>query len=375
MRLIFLVVGLFLFLNDVQAQTYQGDGILKILGQVKDSSDIYKAFAREWTIGRKISLPEKGFKLSKNYDTQRVTALFFAGKGFEVGNAKFEKFSDAMPFGLSMDDDINVLLAKLGTPKKTGEDYAKFSKNGLVILAKFRNKSKTKLEYVKISLAFGQLTYSPDFVEEEESEEVEISPPAVVEEAPVKVSTTVKVSNRDKVGISETLPADFSSSTSSRMNTTTASNKSAVYRAIMRAMKSGSESYFETIKSTSVNPITNFWNYKYTFATTLKIPDEKYNFIYSFPFATSQRDFVSVLKEGVYDESFKTTYDKLLAQLKSDFTASEGWKVSYPKDGEVGFQLKDVEFQNERYGSVVLDYHKKPTGQSVLYLRFILYYD
>lgn len=358
----------------IHAQSYQGDGLLTVLGQIKDSSEVYTAFAREWTIGRKTSLPEKGFKLSRNYETQRITALFFTSKGYEMGDTKFSKFEGKMPFGLSMDDDINTLLAKLGTPKKGGEDYAKFSKNGLVILAKFKNKARTKLDYIKISLAFGQLTYSPDFVEEEESDETEVPSSSPVAATPVKSATEVKVSNKDKVVLTETMPADFSS-VSTRMNTVAMANKSVFYKAIMRAMKSGSESYFETIKSSTMNPVTNFWDYKYTFATTLKIPDEKYNFIYSFPFATSQRDFVSVLNEGIYDASFKTAYDKMLAQLKSDFPVNEGWKMSFPKDEDPNFVLKDVEFQNERYGSIVLDYHKRPNNQSVLYLRFILYYD
>lgn len=373
MRAVFIIASIF-YSTFINAQSYQGDGLLTILGQIKDSSEVYKAFAREWAMGRKTSLPEKGFKLSRNYETQRITALFFTSKGYEIGDTKFGKFEGKMPFGLSMDDDINTLLAKLGTPKKGGEDYAKFSKNGLVILAKFRNKAKTKLEHIKISLAFGQLTYSPDFVEEEEGDEAEATSPTVVAATPAKNTSEVRVSNKDKVVLTETMPAEFSS-VSTRMNTAAIANKSVFYKAIMRAMKSGSESYFETIKSTTINPVINFWDYKYTHATTLKIPEEKYNFIYSFPFATSQRDFVSVLNEGIYDASFKAIYDKMLAQLKSDFPTNEGWKMSFPKDESSNFILKDVEFQNERYGSIILDYHKRPNNQSVLYLRFILYYD
>jgi hypothetical protein len=205
----FLLITSFCCFVWVNAQSYQAEGMLNVLGQIKDSSDVYKAFAKEWGLGRKTFLPEKGFKLSRNYETQRITALFFAGKGFEVGDTKFDKFEGKIPFGLTMDDDINALLAKLGTPKKGGEDYAKFSKNGLVILAKFRNKARTKLEYIKISLAFGQLTYSPDYVEEEESEEVASITQPIIETPSVKNATPAKVSNREKIGLSRNYASRF----------------------------------------------------------------------------------------------------------------------------------------------------------------------
>lgn len=358
------------------AQKYQGDALLSILGQQKDSSETYKAFAREWGLGRKTAMPEKGVKVNKNSETGRIIAISFAGKGYEVGDVKFNKFEGQMPFGLSMSDDYTALRNKLGVPKKDAETVSKFAKNGLSIIATFSNKSKTKLQVVKISLGFGVLEYNPNADENSDvSSDVKNEP---VKE--IKESTDVKkvepASSKEKIVISETMSADFSTSKSAPRNTSaTLSKKSEFYKRVMEVMEAGSESYFESIQEPSETTVSNFWNYKYTHKSTVKIPGEKYNFIYRFPFATSQKDFVVVLKDGNYDASFKQTYDEFLSKIKADFTPAEGWKYTNPLDENANFPLKDFEAQNAKYGSVVLDYHQNPQGQSVLYLRFLLYYD
>jgi hypothetical protein len=181
---------------------------------------------------------------------------------------------------------------------------------------------------------------------------------------------------RNKIEITEITPADFSSSKSvSKVTPVSSVKRSIFYKSIMDVMESGSESNFEAIQDPVPSTIANFWDYRYTQKTNVHIPGEKYNFIYRFPFASSQKDFVVVLKEGQYDASFKQTYDDFMSKIKSDFTASEGWKYNYPVDESATFPLKDFEAQNAKYGSVVLDYHQNPQGQSVLYLRFLLYYD
>jgi len=367
---------LFSLTSFTYAQKYQGDALLSILGQQKDSSETYKAFAREWGLGRKTAMPEKGIKVNKNSETGRIIAISFAGKGYEVGDVKFNKFEGQMPFGLSMSDDDTALRNKLGVPKKDAETVSKFAKNGLSIIATFSNKSKTKLQVVKISLGFGVLEYNPNADENSDvSSDAKNEP---VKE--VKESTDVKkvepASSKEKIVISETMPADFSTSKSAPRNTSaTLSKKSEFYKRVMEVMEAGSESYFESIQEPSETTVSNFWNYKYTHKSTVKIPGEKYNFIYRFPFATSQKDFVVVLKDGNYDASFKQTYDEFLSKIKADFTPAEGWKYTNPLDENANFPLKDFEAQNAKYGSVVLDYHQNPQGQSVLYLRFLLYYD
>ncbi len=368
---------LFSLTSFTYAQKYQGDALLSILGQEKDSSDTYKAFAREWGLGRKTAMPEKGIKVNKNSETGRIIAISFAGKGYEVGDVKFNKFEGQMPFGLSMNDDYTTLRNKLGVPKKDAETVSKFAKNGLSIIATFSNKSKTKLQVVKISLGFGVLEYNPNAGENTDvATEAPAEPIKEVNQPTTNEKKVEPSSTKEKITINETMPADFSSSKPAPRNTNASlSKKSEFYKRMMEVMEAGSESYFESIQEPTEAAVSNFWNYKYTHKSTVKIPGEKYNFIYRFPFSTSQKDFVVVLKEGNYDASFKQTYDEFLSKIKADFTPAEGWKYTNPLDENVNFPLKDFEAQNAKYGSIVLDYHQNPQGQSVLYLRFLLYYD
>ena len=211
---------LFSLTSFTYAQKYQGDALLSILGQEKDSSDTYKAFAREWGLGRKTAMPEKGIKVNKNSETGRIIAISFAGKGYEVGDVKFNKFEGQMPFGLSMNDDYTTLRNKLGVPKKDAETVSKFAKNGLSIIATFSNKSKTKLQVVKISLGFGVLEYNPnadentDFATEAPAEPIKEVNQPTTKEKKVEPSST-----KEKITINETMPADFSSSKPAPRNT------------------------------------------------------------------------------------------------------------------------------------------------------------
>ena len=381
------VLVLLILAGNLNAQRFQGDRLLYILGQSKDSSDTYKAFAKEWGLGRKTSLPDKGIKVSKNSETGRIIAITFAGKGYELGDTKFEKFEGQIPFGLSITDDYNALRTKLGAPKKDAETVSKFSKDGLSIIASFTGKSKAKLQYLKIALGFGVLEYTPAVDAVAETKEIEPSQPVQTIVAPVKKeepkaevvkneSAKTTAGTRSNLAITETMPADFSSAKAAPKTAPAAmARRSEFYKSIMEVMEAGSESYFEAIQDPSPSVIPNFWNYKYTQKSNVTIPGQKYNFIYRFPFASSQKDFVVVLQEGPYDASFKQTYDEFLAKIKSDFTTAEGWKYSNPVDESASFPLKDFEAQNAKFGSVVLDYHQNPQGQSVLYLRFLLYYD
>jgi hypothetical protein len=332
----------FSFSSFAFAQKYQGDALLSILGQQKDSSETYKAFAREWGLGRKTAMPEKGIKVNKNSETGRIIAISFAGKGYEVGDVKFNKFEGQMPFGLSMNDDYTTLRNKLGVPKKDAETVSKFAKSGLSIIATFSNKSKTKLQVVKISLGFGVLEYNPNA--DENTDVATEAPAEPIKEVNQLVTKEKKVepsSSKEKITINETMPADFSSSKPAPRNTNASlAKKTEFYKRVMEVMEAGSESYFESIQEPSETAVSNFWNYKYTHKSTLKIPGEKYNFIYRFPFATSQKDFVVVLKEGNYDASFKQTYDEFLSKIKADFTPAEGWKYTNPLDENVNFPLQ-----------------------------------
>ncbi|MBL0309147.1 MAG: hypothetical protein IPP77_05565 [Bacteroidetes bacterium] len=97
--------------------------------------------------------------------------------------------------------------------------------------------------------------------------------------------------------------------------------------------------------------------------------------LYSFPFDYSQLDFVSVLKEAdEVDGNFVKTYKDFEKKLMENFPAKEGWKASCVPNRE-SKALSDLEFRNDSYGVIVLDYCRSPKGKHVLYMRFLLFSD
>ena len=146
------------------------------------------------------------------------------------------------------------------------------------------------------------------------------------------------------------------------------------YKAIMKVIESGEEEMFKDIKKDPAGR-TNFWNYKYTYTTSISIPGEKYNMLYSFPFQTSQLDFVSVIEEtDGAGNTIKAKYAEIEAKLKEVFQPSDGWSYSYTVNPEEPNGLKDFEVKNAKLGSIILDFSINPYGKRVLYLRFLLQY-
>ena len=143
-------------------------------------------------------------------------------------------------------------------------------------------------------------------------------------------------------------------------------------KAILDVFNSFKESNFYSIKGNFLER-KNFWNYQFTYSTKIKIPGEKFNMLYSFPFSNSPLDFVSVLKESdAYDNSFVTLYHSFEKKLLETFPANEGWAASCIPNKE-SKTLSDLELRNDKYGGVVLDFSKNPKGRYILYLRFLLY--
>ena len=143
-------------------------------------------------------------------------------------------------------------------------------------------------------------------------------------------------------------------------------------QAILDVLKSCREAGFWDIRTTA-RTAGNFWNYKFTYSTRLKIPGERFNMLYCFPFDYSKPDFVSVLKEsGVYDSSFEAVYRQFEKKLMKDFTSKDGWTASCINN--VGNEkLPDLEFHHSYLGSVILDCSKNAQGRYILYLRFLWY--
>lgn len=147
---------------------------------------------------------------------------------------------------------------------------------------------------------------------------------------------------------------------------------SAFRTAILDVFNAYRDSNFYSIKG-SDRVSNNFWKYKFTYSTKLKIPGEQFNMLYSFPFTSSPLDFVSILKEAdTYDASFEAVYKDFEKKLMQNFPQSDGWIAACIPNKE-SKTLSDLEFRNDRYGAVVLDYSKNPNGKHILYMRFLLF--
>ena len=191
---------------------------------------------------------------------------------------------------------------------------------------------------------------------------------------PIKVSAPAANTTAPKTNTSTaaaSAPKTSSSSTAPKPSTTTVVKSYTFKTGILEVFNAFRESGFYNIKNTERGS-SNVWNYKYTYSTKVRIPGEKYNMLYSFPFENSQMDFVSVLEESDSFEGFETAYKEYEAKLMAEFPKSEGWTgtclPNYDKS-----KISDFEMRNDRYGSVILDYCKTPKGKHILYLRFLLY--
>ena len=152
-----------------------------------------------------------------------------------------------------------------------------------------------------------------------------------------------------------------------------AAANSPFYQSIMKVIESGSNHGFKNIQGAK-KAIKNFWNYKYTYATNVKVPGEKYNMIYAFPFESSQLDFVSVLYEtDAYSSTLETTYHSFESKLLKEFPESEGWSKSYAANDDKS-KPKDLQLKHPKIGTIMLDYSRNPAGRHVLYIRFLFQY-
>jgi hypothetical protein len=361
-----------LSVHSVSAGGYLGNKLLEILGESKNS-DAMDQFKTEYILDKSLKNPVLGIKLTASHDsTNAIDAIMITAAGYEVNDIKYKQFEGALPFNISFNDDDATLAQKLGPGKGASDDVKmKYKKEGITINVFFKNPSKKKIAYIKLSQNIGMVgPYRLDGSHE---------PPVMLAstEPMIEPVKNVRVDTRTATGkpVNKTttpLPtaATFGKSAASGDR----SSDDPFYNSIMNVIESGEEEMFKDIKK-EATPKNNFWNYKYTYSTSVSIPGEKYNMLYSFPFQSSQLDFVSVLDEtdGPNPE-ISEKYTEVEAKLKEYFKPSEGWSYHYTVNQEDPKGIKDLELKNPKLGSIVLDYSINPKGRHVLYLRFLLQY-
>jgi hypothetical protein len=359
----------------VLAGDFVGNKMLEILGEDKNG-EAFKKFKTQYILDKALKNPELGIKLTAAHDSISViTSVTIFASGTEMNDIKYKQFDGALPFDIAFNDDEASLSEKLGIGKGSSEDSKlKFKKDGITINIFFKSAAKKKISYIKFSQVLGMV--EPYRMGGNHEVPVVKTPPL---EASVKPSIPVKAktSAKPEVTPNKTVPELPSGAEFGKVNNNgKKASKSEFYNAVMSVIESGEEEMFKDIKKAALKK-GNFWNYKYTYATGVSIPGEKYNMIYSFPFQSSQLDFVSVLEEadGSNILPIQSKYAEVEAKLKEDFKLQEGWSYHYTANQEDPKGLKDFEVKNSKLGSIVLDYSTNPSGKHVLYMRFLLQYN
>jgi hypothetical protein len=435
LHLIAFIGVLLLWQSPSRAQVLvNGDGMVNIIGKQRTGSE-YQAFVDYWQISQRNDNTQKGIKVFWDRNTGEVTTLILYLEKTKWNDIVFKPFDDVLPYGITRFCDSTCLKQIFGgRPMKRTMRSFEFVKNNIVTKVLYDESSKPKIVSIRF-YPYVPDTNAPVLAStpvQKNVTAVNAGPAKTTATTPVS-KTVVKADQQNEArnaieqmrGNSKPIASNYSNATASTsaepVTATTSSyppapggvsassnsnweneklsvsestgavitdedapianvqliDKAKTYSpfrtAMNKVMESGINKYFENIKSEKRSS-TNFWNYKYTYASKVKIPGEKYSLIYSFPFEDSQLDFVSVLYEGAYSSTIETMYNDYKTKLLADFPTSEGWTVVYSPNTDKT-KPADMEIKNPKIGSVVLDYHTNPRGQSVLYFRFLLYYN
>jgi len=367
-RIIFIVFCFSLAVHPVSADSYSGNKILEILGEDRNGEAV-REFKTQFILDKSLRNPALGIKLTAGHDSGSViTAVTLTAAGCDINDIKYKQFAGALPFDISFNDDANAIQQKFKDARGPEDDIRlKFKKDGITVNIYFKTAGKKKIMYIKFTQNIGSVgPYRIDG-----GHDVPVASLAPLTPEPAKNEAKPNAKTENKTVASLPTAATFSNKSPAA---TARASEDPFYNSIMNVIESGEEEMFKDIKK-APTPKANFWNYKYTYSTSVSIPGEKYNMLYSFPFQSSQLDFVSVLAEtDGASPVIQAKYAEVESKLKADFKPSEGWTYSYTVNPEDPNGPKDLELRNPKLGSIVLDYSINPYGKHVLYLRFLLQY-
>ncbi len=331
----YLLVVLLLYGFTGKEVEFTGNNVIEVLDKGVSSSWMQQ-FSNYWLLNENLSNPEGGIRLILDNSSQKIDTVLFSGYGYHYNGVEYYTCSSILPFGIRMTDNVEAIKNTInGTVQKVDDTFL------------FRSSHiGVRVQY----LSYGKI---------QQMEVFKMAEP--VNTVPERSLTAALITeNLEKVDAVVKSKASISA------------GDVALKKALMEVFRSWRETSLASIQ-TGERKATNFWNYKYTYSTTVKIPGEEFNMIYRFPFIYSQLDFVSVLKEADhYDSSFETVYKNFEKRLMATFTKNEGWYASCLPNTD-GSKLSDLEFRNKDLGSIILDYSRSPSGGHVLYLRFLLY--
>lgn len=337
----------------LSAREYMGDDMVLIIGRSKYSVE-FKQFKEYWLLDKYNRNTDGGIIVYVNDFTETIDSVVIAGYDFTRNETSYRFCTSRLPFGIDMRDDSSALNLKLGTPLKVGFNSILSSFSNMMLETVFADNSYSKIRYLRVFLD-----------KRSKTEQVPVLPSSFKVEKEVPLVKEKYDSVKKVIDAQVTMPLAVPDKTKSAQPVITEFK-----RAVTTVLESGSLlDYLDVVAERKTQP--NYWNYKYTYATKVKVPGEKYSMVYRFPFADSPMDFVTVFAESdTYDSNFTAKYHAVEANLIKNFTKSEGWiSACSPNDDKT--KVTDLEFKNAYLGSIVLDYQKTPKGKHILYMRFL----
>ncbi|MBL7778832.1 MAG: hypothetical protein JNK66_11140 [Chitinophagales bacterium] len=373
------------------AKDYTADAMLDVLGKSKFSNE-HKLFSNFWLLDKTGENGYGGIKLIYNHHTENVDTILVCGFSCIVHDKPYSKCTSPLPFQIKLTDPLDSLVAKFHSEANMSghafllhsigyDALVHYTTNGKIEWIKFFKNNISAQNITAPAAPLREVPQAPvnekleqarKLVEQENfthSSPKKEAPPVITHPKEVPAAAVNRKIEDAKRNIEATA---FKTEEKKEIVEVSAPNVSVFKKSLLDIFKAYSSSGFKNVQG-DPKPVSNFWNYKYTYATKLKVPGEKYSMLYSFPFQNSQLDFVSILKEvDAYDSSVADVYHRFEKQLMAEFTAADGWtSVCLPNSDNN--KLSDLEFKHERYGSVILDCTKSPKGRYVVFLRFLFF--
>jgi hypothetical protein len=300
----------------------QSDDILNVL-ETPIATESFMFFRAKNQLDNTLSNPHAGIKLYTDINHQKVKTVMLTNANQNINQKTFSEYKSPLPFDLKFSYSFNDIRTKVDSKCENNNGFACFKRNNILVTIDF--------------------------------------------EDPLKMDSILSISYRyDTIVVSKQNTENVLGDIYANLDT-------------QNTFKSSILGVFASAQNYDLKNIIqykwqreNIWNYTHTYKTTVGVPGEVFNFVYSFPFENSQRDFVSVLAETHHE--IQPVYDRYVALILSSFSVSEGWEYSYHVNKEKPNAPRDLVMRHPKIGTFVLDYTMSPYGVEVVYLRFLFLY-
>lgn len=300
----------------------QSEELLKVL-ETPLATESFMFFRAKYQLDNSFSNTRAGLKLYTDANHQKIKTVMLTNANQNINQKTYSKYSGHLPFNLSFSYSLSDIRTKVESKCTNNGGFACFKRNNIVVTVDFSD--------------------------------------------PLKMDSILTISFRyDTIATTKQSSDKVVSDIYANLDTQNTFKSS-----ILGIFASAQNYDFKNVLQYKWQR-ENIWNYVHTYKTTVTVPGEIYNFVYSFPFENSQRDFVSVLAETHHQ--IQPVYDRYADLILSSFPVAEGWEYSYHVNREKPNAPRDLIMRHPKIGTFVLDYTMSPYGVEVVYLRFLFLY-